>query len=198
MNADLASLLHRRTGHFEYESGHHGDVWLDLETLCQKPHSLRPFVSELASRLASYKPEVVCGPLVEGAFLALLVGGELGCEFTYANRFANNAGSGRLYPVEYRLPETLRTTVKGRRVAIVNDVISAGSAVRGTYVDLISHGARVSVVGCLLVMGDAFPAYAGEHGLAVEALDREPHHLWQSQECPLCAQGVPLERLAVA
>jgi orotate phosphoribosyltransferase len=197
MNAELGSLLHRRSGHFLYESGHHGDLWLDLETLCQSPAALRPFVVELASRLASYKPEVVCGPLVEGAFVALLVAGELGCEFTYANRFAATEHH-RLYPVQYRLPATLGPVVKGRRVAIVNDVVSAGSAVRRTYEDLTSLGARVSAVGCLLVLGDAFPRFAEEHGLELETLERAPHRLWAPEECPLCAQGAELEKLAVA
>jgi orotate phosphoribosyltransferase len=197
MNDGVLPLLQGRRGHFLYESGHHGDLWFDLETLCRRPDDLRPLIADLASRLASYKPEVVCGPLVEGAFVALLVAGELGCEFTYANRFAP-ADSDRLFPVSYRLPAALRPLLKERRVAIVNDVINAGSAVRGAYEDLIRLGARVAVVGSLLVLGDAFPAFADQHGLALEALERMPFNLWMPEECPLCAKGEELEELAMA
>jgi hypothetical protein len=38
--------------------------------------------------------------------------------------------------VKYRIPPALRSQVRGKRVAIVNDVINAGSAVRGTFLDL--------------------------------------------------------------
>src|SRR5437870_1450343 len=33
MNDDLLSSVRARRGHFELESGHHSDFWLDLETL---------------------------------------------------------------------------------------------------------------------------------------------------------------------
>jgi orotate phosphoribosyltransferase len=197
MKNGVLSLACARQGHFLYESGHHGDLWLDLETLCRRPAELRPLVSELGSRLASYKPEVVCGPLVEGAFVGLLVANELGCEFAYASRFACDDPS-QLFGVKYCVPATLRPVVKGKRVVIVNDVISAGSAVRGTYEDLAGADARVIAVGCLLLLGEAFSPFADEHGLAIEALQTAPHNLWTAQECPLCKEGVPLERLAVA
>jgi orotate phosphoribosyltransferase len=197
MNEHVLALLQARSGHFLYESGHHGESWLDLETLCARPAELRPVVSELASRLASYKPEVICGPLVEGAFVGLLVAAELGCAFTYANRFAPET-SGGLFPVTYNLPAPLRPLVKDKRVAIVNDVISAGSAVRGTFFDLQSSGARVVAVGSLAVLGESFRAFADEHGLPLEALATMPHRLWKPAECPLCAAGMTLEKLAIA
>jgi hypothetical protein len=65
-----------------------------------------------------YKVEVVCGPLVEVAFAALMVSLELGCDFAYAERFTDTTREG-LYPVEYRVPKALQTAVKGKRVAIV-------------------------------------------------------------------------------
>jgi len=197
MKNGVLSLACARQGHFLYESGHHGDLWLDLETLCRCPAELRPLVGELASRLSWYKPEVVCGPLVEGALVGLLVANELGCEFAYGSRFACDEAS-QLFGVKYSLPTALRRVVKGKGVVIVNDVISAGSAVRGTYEDLAGADARVIAVGCLLLLGEAFPPFAEGYGLAVDALETAPHHLWTPQECPLCKEGVRLERLAVA
>ena len=40
----------------------------------------------LATRLAPHEIQVVCGPLVEGAFVASLVAARLGVPFTYADR----------------------------------------------------------------------------------------------------------------
>jgi len=192
MEENVLSLVRGRQGHFGLESGHHGDLWLQLETLCLHPRDIQPFAARLAARLSQHKVEAVCGPLVEGAFIALLVALELGCDFVYAERFADAAREG-LYPVEYRLPKALHAAVKGKRVAIINDVISAGSAVRGTFSDLQAIGADVVSIGALLALGDTILSFAAEHHVALEVLKRMPHRLWTPSECPLCAKDQPLE-----
>jgi orotate phosphoribosyltransferase len=192
MEENVLSLVLGRQGHFRLESGHHGDLWLQLETLCLHSREIRPFAVQLAAQLQQYEVEAVCGPLVEGAFMALLVSLELGCDFVYAERFANTSRQG-LYPVEYRLPKALHTAAKGKRVAIVNDVISAGSAVRGAFSDLQAIGADVVAIGALLALGDTIASFAAEHHVALEVLKRLPHNLWTPSQCPLCAAGQPLE-----
>lgn len=181
-----------RHGHFRLESGHHGDLWLELETLCLHSRETRPFAAQLAARLSKHEVEVVCGPLVEGAFIALLVSLELGCEFVYAERFDGPAREG-LYPVKYHLPKALHAAVKGKRVAIVNDVISAGSAVRGAFADLQGVGANIVAIGALLALGNSIGGFAAEHDVALELLQQMPHNLWTPSECPLCGAGQPLE-----
>jgi orotate phosphoribosyltransferase len=188
----LLSLARGRQGHFHLESGHHGDLWLQLETLCLDTREIRPLAVQLAAQLRHYQVAVVCGPLVEGAFIALLVSPELGCDFVYAERFASTTREG-LYPVEYHLPQALHPAVKGKRVAIVNDVISAGSAVRGAFSDLQAIGANIVAIGALLALGDSIAGFAREHHVALELLNQMPHNLWTPSECPLCAAGQPLE-----
>jgi orotate phosphoribosyltransferase len=192
MDDDVLSLVRGRTGHFLLESGHHGDLWFQLETLCLHSRAIQPSAARLAAQLEKYNVDAVCGPLVEGAFVALMVSLELNCDFVYAERFANATRDG-LYPVEYRLPAVLQPGVQGKRVAIVNDVINAGSAVRGTFYDLQAHGAVIVAIGALLVLGDAIAAFATENRIALELLKQMPNNLWPPAECPLCAEGEPLE-----
>ena len=192
MKETLLSLVRGRQGHFQLESGHHGDLWLPLETLCLDTREIRPLAVQLAARLVQHRVEVVCGPLVEGAFIALLVALELGCDFVYAERFANTAREG-LYPVEYHLPKALHPAVKGKRVAIVNDVISAGSAVRGAFSDLQAIGANIVAIGALLALGNSIAGFTSEHRVALEFLNQMPHNLWTPSECPLCAAGQRLD-----
>jgi orotate phosphoribosyltransferase len=188
----VLALVGGRRGHFALESGYHGDRWLDLETLCLRPRAIQPLASELAERLAPHRVDAICGPLTEGAFIALLIAAELGVDFLYADR-VRRAEAPALFPVEYRLPPALRSRVAGRRIAIVNDVISAGSAVRGAFADLDSCGARVVALGALLVLGSATARFAAEKTLALEALATQPYGIWPPENCPLCAGGVPLE-----
>jgi orotate phosphoribosyltransferase len=192
MRKELAKLLASRKGHFPLESGHHGDLWLDLELLCLHPPKLRPFATELARRLSSHNVEAVCGPLVEGAFVALMIASALDVEFFYAERFAPPQ-SDALYPVKYRLPDALRDKVRGKRVAIVNDVINAGSALHGTFADLKVCGAEPVVIASLLVLGSSASSFAAENNIPLESLASMPNALWLPSECPLCAAGVQLE-----
>jgi orotate phosphoribosyltransferase len=186
------SSVRARRGHFKFESGHHGDFWLDLETLCVRPAAIRAFAADLAARLRPHGVDAVCGPLNEGAFIALMVATELDCDFTYAERFPNPTRDA-LFPVEYRVPGAQHSLVRARRVAIVNDVISAGSAVRGAYANLQVLGAQVVAVGSLAVLGTPFVVFARERALPLEALAHFPHNAWTPAECPLCQRDVPVE-----
>ena len=192
MQPELLRLFAGRKGHFRLESGHHGDLWLDLELLFLRPAQIRPFAEELSRRIAKLNVEAVCGPLNEGAFLALMIASELNVLFSYAEPVAQSQ-TDALYPVKYRIPPALRTQVKGKRVAIVNDVINAGSAVRGTFFDLKECGAEPVVIGALLVLGSSARHFAAENSVTLESLAVPPNALWTPAECPLCATGVPLD-----
>jgi orotate phosphoribosyltransferase len=72
-SADVLNLLAARKGHFPLESGHQGELWLDFELLCIHPKRIQPLCSELAECLRQVNVEVVCGPLIEGAFESLAV-----------------------------------------------------------------------------------------------------------------------------
>lgn len=192
MSEDVLTLIEGRRGHFRFESGHHGDLWFDLETLCARPRRIRRFAADLARRISSYQVDGVCGPLTEGAFIAMLVASELDVEFSYAERVARPERDA-LFSVDYQLPPALRAAVRGKRIAIVNDVISAGSAVRGTFADLEACGAQVIAVGALLVLGSAMAAFAAERKVVLEALAEQPLNIWAPSACPLCADGVLLE-----
>ena len=82
LDEELLGLLTGRRGHFRLESGHHGDLWLDLDSLFLRPARLRRFAAALALRFADLAIEAVCGPLVGGAFVAQAVAAELDVEYT--------------------------------------------------------------------------------------------------------------------
>jgi orotate phosphoribosyltransferase len=190
LEADVAQLLHRRTGHFELESGHHGELWLDLELLCLRPAPVRGLAGELARRLADVSVDFVCGPLVEGAFVGLMVAEHLGVPFAYAERSLGDP-TDELYRARYAIPAALRPRLRGARVAIANDVINAGSAVRGAFLDLVECGATPIAIATLAVLGEWSGRFAAEHGLALIALASYPNRIWTPRECPLCARGAP-------
>ena len=115
---------------------------------------------------------------------------ELAAEFVYAERMPEPNGEG-LFPVSYRIPTELRD-LRGRRVAIANDVINAGSAVRGTLKDLQRCGAHVVAIGSLLTLGSEPAKLAGESSVKLETLEQVSNTVWLPNQCPLCAAGTPL------
>jgi orotate phosphoribosyltransferase len=153
MTDRILQAVSARLGHFKLESGHHSDLWLDLETLCLRPG--------------------------------------LECEFLYTERFERR--STQLFPVEYHVPKSLHACVSQRRVAIVNDVTSAGSAVRGSLRDLQTLDADVVAIGSLLVLGTSIVQFAREREVPLVTLRNLPHNLWTPSECPLCKSNVALD-----
>jgi orotate phosphoribosyltransferase len=195
MTHDLLSLVAARRGHFQLESGHHAALWLDLDALFVQPAQLHPFIAELATGLERYGVAGVCGPLLGGAFLAQMVAESLGTEFFFTERTMPSEPDG-LYRAQYRLPSALRGRVSGNRIAIVDDVISAGSAVRGTYSEMRACGAVPVVVGGLLQLGSAAGRFFDAEGVPLEAVVQMDFDLWVPAECPLCAAYTPLENPA--
>ncbi|WP_394828271.1 orotate phosphoribosyltransferase [Pendulispora albinea] len=188
----LAALFDIRRGHFELESGHHGDLWLELGALFLHPRRIARLAQELARRIAPSGVDAICGPLEGGAFLAQSVASELDIEFHYSER-EKHSERGGLYSVAYRIPRALHAALSGKRVAVVDDVINAGSAIRATWTALEACGAKPSALGALLVLGSAAEHYARDKGVPLVSLGALTNSLWSPAECPLCKAAVPLD-----
>jgi orotate phosphoribosyltransferase len=191
--AALLDLVTGRRGHFQLESGLHGALWLELESLLADVRRVEPFVATLASSIRAHDVAVVCGPLLGGAFLAQLIAERLEVEFAYAER-VSSADDG-LFRAEYRVPRPLGMRLRGRRVAMVDDVMSAGSSLRATHAEVERWGAVPAVVGALLVLGGTGLAFFAQRGVPVEMVGRADYESWTAAECPLCREGVALERV---
>src|SRR5436853_219323 len=132
-------LVAARTGHFDLESGHHGERWLELDALAWSAAALEPVVAGLAARIEPHAADAVCGPLTGGGF---------------APTGRISTGPGGLYSAEYRLPDALAARLAGRRVAVVDDVINAGSATRATLRALRAARGEPVVLAAMLTLGE--------------------------------------------
>jgi orotate phosphoribosyltransferase len=232
---DVLALMSGRTGHFPLESGHHGELWLELDALFWEPAPLEPLAGRLAELIRPHGPDVVCGPLVGGAFLAQLVATRLGVRFCHTERVGGiprgrrarseerttehrtsgtpppetrePAGAERrqsdavrvstgdgLYAATYRLPDAVASRLADLRVAIVDDVVNAGSAVRATIAALTQAGARPVALSALLALGTTPARVAASVGLPLEAVATRENEIWEPERCPRCARGEPLQQ----
>jgi orotate phosphoribosyltransferase len=187
----VLALMSARTGHFPLESGHHGELWLELDALFWEPTALEPFAHRLAELIRPHAPDVVCGPLVGGAYLGQVVATRLGVRFCHTER--TSTGDGGLYAATYELPRALATRLAGLRVAVVDDVVNAGSAVRATLAALTRAGARPVALGALLALGTTPATVDATAGLPLEAVATRRNEIFEPERCPRCANGEPLQ-----
>ena len=187
--------LPSRRGHFALESGYHTDLWITLDALFVDPAAMAPHVAALAGRLRAHAPTAICGPQLGGAFLAQALATELAVKFFVAEPVpaVSGAESG-LFRARYRLPVGQVPYVRGQRVAVVDDVISAGSSVRAAIAGLGEAGASIVAVGALFVLGDAALRHFAAQAVPVERLGERELSLWPPTECAMCRAGVDLER----
>lgn len=192
MTDDLLKSLPARRGHFLLESGYHTDLWFNLDALFVAPYDLAPQIATLSELLRPYSISAVCGPLLGGAFLAYAVAAHMGLRFYFTQQVPAKT-EGPRFAAEYQLPPELRRQVGDERIAIVDDIVSAGSSVRATAADLTAAGAKTVVVGTLLVLGNQAVDYLSARGIPLVALGRQDFNLWAPAKCPLCRAGASLE-----
>jgi orotate phosphoribosyltransferase len=193
-SAGLIDLLDGRAGHFQLESGHHGELWLDLDAFLLRPALLTPHVESLARGLAErVEPEGICGPLLGGALVASAVAAALDCELYVAEPAPPTGPPGELFRARYAVPPPVRARLAGRRLAVVDDVVNAGSATRATVADLRAAGATVVGIGAMVVLGDRASEYAEREGVPLVYVEALPNRIWAPEACPLCAAGEALE-----
>jgi orotate phosphoribosyltransferase len=195
VEASLLETVAAQRGHFVYESGHHGDLWLDLDALWVNTGRARGWAAALARRTAACQPQVVCGPLTGGALVAQSMAAELDAGFVFAERQPRLTSPGQA--VRYHIPGSLRERLQGKRVLLVDDAINAGSAVLATLADLIDCGARLAGLAALITLGETAPQIAERHKVPFYTLVSLERQMWEPERCPYCRSGMPLiDRLA--
>jgi orotate phosphoribosyltransferase len=189
---DIVDALPARRGHFLLESGYHTDIWITLDALFVDPAAIAPHVAALAAQLRGHGPTAICGPLLGGAFLAHALATWLDVKFFVVEPAPAPAPGDGLFAARYRLPSGQRPHVRGERVAVVDDVISAGSSARAAITALTEAGAAITAVGALLILGDAALTHFAAQAIPVVTLGRRPLLLWSPADCPMCRAGAPL------
>ncbi len=181
-------------GHFDYDNGFHGRVYLNPHQLFRHPSTIWRFAQDLIDLLPSelvQRTEVVAGPATGGALLAHTLAGLLDsrrslthppCSFA---PFNNDAAGG------FGLRTLYRHEIKGKRVLLADDVRNTGQTfakcaalVReagGTVVATVEIYDRCEATVHLAVPNIALAEYGAPENFPVA-------------DCPLCKAGVPITR----
>jgi len=169
-----------RKGHFVYESGDHGDIWLELEVLFSEPVRMRRAAQAFAASLKKYNAEIVVAPALGGALAGQMLADALGSTFVYAERF------GRVGNVRYAIPASVRPLIGGKRVLICDDVINAGSATLATLEEVRSCGGVPVAIAAFMIRQAGQAGVAAKAGVPVEKMIVLDWNIWKAPDCPVC------------
>ncbi len=185
---ELAASLLLKRGHFAYESGHHGDLWLELDTLFKEPARTDRWIGSLCEAVSHLDFDLVCGPLVGGALVGYAMATHMGKGCVYSERHVLTEGKA-----SYVLPPVQRAFVAQKKVLLVDDAINAGSAVRATHYELDRFGASTVGLAAFLTLGSARERMSAEFGAPCISLLDMDRQMWPGDACPLCEAGVPID-----
>ncbi len=168
------------TGHFVLSSGRHSDEYWEKFRLLEWPRVTEQLCNSIAQRYKSSEIEAVVGPTTGGALIAQEVARQLDARCLLAESSPNGGRELRrgfvLHPSE--------------RVLIVDDVLTTGLSLRETLQAL--EGYRPDIVGIEVLIDRSDGIATQQFGVPCHALLTVAARTYNTEECPLCAKGVPV------
>lgn len=181
-------------GHFVYALGGHGSVYLDhyeiytnLEIVSQM---CRFMAEEIHYSPIGSKIDVVFGPEGGGIILAYFLGEHLDWSGErmaplWAKKQHGNSGLRR-----FVLPQAFEKRISGKKIFLVDDVLTSGGTFRELIELLGDYGGRVVGCGCLWNRGGV--TSADVYSKPLFSLLDKPLEDWEAENCPLCKSGIPI------
>ncbi len=164
-------------GHFRLSSGLHSPGYLQCALVLQYADAAEGLGRAIAERTRDLRPTVVLSPALGGVVIGQEVGRALGVRAIFAER-----QDGAL---------TLRrgfTLSERDRVLVVEDVLTTGGSTRETM--QVARAAGGQVVGAASVVDRS--GGSARFDVPFSALLDVALPPYEPDECPLCAQGLPV------
>jgi orotate phosphoribosyltransferase len=171
-------------GHFRLTSGLHSPEYMQCALVLQHPQHAEELGSHLAKALQDLNPSTRIGVVVSPAMGGLIIGHEVARALKVRSVFTERDANGKMI---------LRRGFQvqpGETAVVIEDVITTGGSSREVY--QLLRDAGVDVVGA----GSIIDRSAGEANLGVPrvALASLRVTAYPESECPLCRDGVPVEK----
>ena len=166
------------SGHFQLSSGLHSDRYLQCAVMLQWPDRAERLGRSLADKLRPAGASVVISPALGGVIIGHEVARALGVRALFTERKDGHMQLRRGFRLE-----------PSETVAVIEDVFTTGKSTRETIQAIAQAGGRTIVAGSIVDRGlpeNALPVPTKSLlSLAVPS--------WPAEQCPLCAEGFPVE-----
>ncbi len=171
-----------RTGHFRLSSGLHSGDYLQCALYLADPGRAARAGGLIAEglRALGVDPELVVSPALGGVIIGHEVARALARPFIFTERQDGVMTLRRGFAV-----------APGQRVVIVEDVVTTGKSTREVIRVLEEAGARVLAMASMVNRSGKPNPF---EPLPYHALLTVDFPVWEPESCPLCQQGVPIEK----
>ncbi len=169
-------------GHFELASGLHSAIYIQCAKLLEHPVDASTIGTKLAGLLkdsvAPRKPQVVLSPALGGVIIGHEVARSLGCRHIFAERIGGKMILRRGFEIK-----------PGEGVIIVEDVITTGSSADEVLQIARTAGASTFALGMIVNRSHGL-----RYDMPIVYLVKGDIPTYEPDRCPLCEQGLPLEK----
>ncbi len=170
-----------RQGHFKLSSGMHSGAYLQCALVLQNPIVAARLCSSLANKFAADTPDVVIGPALGGVVIAYELARALGARAIFSER--DETGT-------MKLRRGFRVSPSSK-VLVAEDVLTTGRSVKEVLALLKEDG--VTPVG-IAALVDRAGQKMDFGGIRHEGLIKLNIPTFDPANCPLCQEGLPLEK----
>jgi orotate phosphoribosyltransferase len=183
-NSELLDMFQQlgvvSNGHFVLSSGRHSNEYWEKFRLLEWPSVTEQLCHQIAIRYKQSGIEAVIGPTTGGALLAQEVARQLDTRCLLAEPAPDG---GR----ELRRGFVLKPA---ERVLIVDDVLTTGLSLRETWHAIERF--QPEVVGIEVLIDRSGGDAIAQFGVSCHALLTVSARTYDSEECPLCKEGIPI------
>lgn len=188
--ADCGAVIDN--SHFVFASGRHGAQYVDKTVIFRHQEHMAALCGQLAYAFADTPYDVVVGPESGGVkiayevvlYLRRLRGEDFGITAVPATKTTDGG---------FAFAPGFVSDIHGRRVLIVEDVLTTGGSCRKTVELVRASGGEVVGVGAFVNRGDVTAAELADVPKLV-SLVKLDFRAWYEDACPLCALGVPVRK----
>lgn len=176
-------------GHYCLSAGKHCRTYINKDAVNSLPASASVLCRMIADNFSSDRVEVVVAPALGGIVLSQWTAHHLGSTrgtnvwAVFAEKLADN----RRFVISRGYDEL----IAGRRVLVVEDVLTTGETTNKVIGAVRDLGAEVVGVGALWNRGGVTAAGLGDVPKLVSLINQKIV-TWNPEDCPLCAEEVPL------
>ena len=181
MSNEVLEILEKTNGllkgHFCLTSGLHSDEYFQCAKLYQYPEYTEKIGQMLAQQLKNIEFDTIIAPAVG----AVIIGYETAKQCKKRNLFVERKDGVMQLRRGYKLS-------KGEKVVIIEDVITTARTIKETIEAIKEFEPEVVAVGCIVDRS------CGKTGLNIISLAQVTPKTFEPNECPLCQEGIPVEK----
>jgi len=179
---ELAWAGAHRRGHFLLSSGLHAADYLQCALYLAQPARAERAGRAVAEavRADAQAPDLVIAPALGGVIIGHETARALGVPFLFTERSDGRMALRRGFEV-----------TSGQRVLVVEDVVTTGGSTREVIELVVERGGEVLGVASLVNRSRTPNPFAP---LPYRPLLVVDFPVWTPEECPLCREGLPIDR----